>query len=220
MASRCSTYCATGILKKWYAEQILELSSDWNVQTYWYDWRRDLDEIADDLRSKIGGWFGDDAPVNLVAHSMGGLVSRTYITRHTKRWNKGGKLIMLGTPNHGSFAIPQVITGAIDTVRKLALLDVKHNLLEITGILGGLPGALEMLPSPLVMPAMAPLYQSSTWGGRVPQALLDRARRHHDLLAEVVDGGACFTLPDATVAPTTTFATGNGWTLSTATVRA
>lgn len=180
---------ATGILKKWYAEQILELSYDWNVQTYWYDWRRDLDEIADDLRARISVWFGDDSAVNLVAHSMGGLVSRTYIARHAKRWNKGGKLIMLGTPNHGSFAIPQVITGAMDTVRKLALVDVKHSLAEITAILGGLPGSLEMLPSPLVMPAMAPLYQGSTWGGRVPQTLLDRARRHHDLLAEVVDGG-------------------------------
>ena len=179
---------ATGILKKWYTEQILELSYDWNVQTYWYDWRRDLDETGDDLHEKIRGWFGDDAPVNLVAHSMGGLVSRTFIARHPERWKKGGKLIMLGTPNHGSFAIPQVITGAIDTVRKLALVDVTHSLEQITTILGGLPGSLEMLPSPLVMPAMARLYQGSTWGGRVPQALLDRARKHHDLLAEIVDG--------------------------------
>lgn len=179
---------ATGILKKWYAEQILAFSYDWNAQTYWYDWRRDLDEIADDLRTKIDGWFGADAPVNLVAHSMGGLVSRTYIARHKKRWDKGGKLVMLGTPNHGSFSIPQVITGAIDTVQKLARLDQKHNVAEITEILGGLPGALEMLPSPLIMPGMAALYQGSTWGGRVPQGLLDRARRHHDFLAGVVDG--------------------------------
>lgn len=179
---------ATGILKKWYAEQILAFSYDWNAQTYWYDWRRDLDEIADDLRAKIDAWFGAEAPVHLVAHSMGGLVSRTYIARHAKRWNKGGKLVMLGTPNHGSFSIPQVITGAIDTVRKLALVDQKHNVAEITEILSGMPGALEMLPSPLVMPGMADLYKSSTWGGRVPQALLDRARRHHDLLAPVVDG--------------------------------
>jgi pimeloyl-ACP methyl ester carboxylesterase len=180
---------ATGILKKYYAEQILELSTEWKLQTYWYDWRLSLDELADDLHSKINGWFGEDAAVHLVAHSMGGLVSRTYIARHAKRWNKGGKLIMLGTPNHGSFAIPQVITGAIDTVRKLASLDVTHSLAEITEILGQFPGSLEMLPSPLVMPAMTRLYQSTTWGGRVPQSLLDNARRHHDALADVVDGG-------------------------------
>ena len=179
---------ATGILKKWYAEQILDLSADWNTQAYWYDWRRDIDETADDLRLKIDGWFGDTAAVNLVAHSMGGLVSRTYIARHPVRWKKGGKLIMLGTPNHGSFAIPQVITGVIDTVQKLERLDLKHNRAQFTEILAGLPGSLQMLPSPLVMPAMDALYHGETWGGRVPQGLLDRARRHHDFLAEVVDG--------------------------------
>jgi pimeloyl-ACP methyl ester carboxylesterase len=178
---------ATGILKKWYADQIVALGQEWNVQTYWCDWRRDLDETADDLAAKIGGWFGADAPVHLVAHSMGGLVSRTFIHRHPRRWAKGGKLVMLGTPNHGSFSIPQVITGAIDTLRKLDLIDVKHNLAQLTEILGPLPGALQMLPSPLVMPSMARLYQSATWGGRVPQGLLDRARRHHDTLADVVD---------------------------------
>lgn len=179
---------ATGILKKWYAEQILELGYDWEVQTYWYDWRRDLDALADDLHARIGGWFGGTEAVHLVAHSMGGLVARTYIARHPKRWGQRGKLIMLGTPNHGSFAIPQLITGALDTVRKLAVVDLRHNLTQLTEILGTLPGALQMLPSPLVMPAMTPLYQASTWGGRVPQTLLDRARRHHDELAGVVDG--------------------------------
>lgn len=76
---------ATGFLKKWYAEQILELSDDWNVQTYWYDWWRNLNEISDDLFARINGWFGAEAPVNLVAHSMGGLVSRTFIARHPGR---------------------------------------------------------------------------------------------------------------------------------------
>lgn len=99
---------------------------------------------------------------------------------------------MLGTPNHGSFSIPQVITGAIDTVRKLALLDVTRSLDEATVILGALPGAIEMLPSPLVMPAMEPLYQSKTWGWRAPQPLLDSARRHHEILDGVVDGDRMF----------------------------
>jgi pimeloyl-ACP methyl ester carboxylesterase len=183
-----SSVQATGIIKKYYAEQILELIQEWNVQTFWYDWRRDLSETADDLHAKIVGWFGADAPVHLVAHSMGGLVSRTYIARHPERWNKGGKLIMLGTPNHGSFSIPQVVTGVSDTVRKLALLDVTNSLGAITKILSGMPGILQMLPSPLVMPAMAPLYKSSTWGGNIPQSLLDQALKQHESIAEIVDG--------------------------------
>jgi pimeloyl-ACP methyl ester carboxylesterase len=181
---------ATGILKKWYSEQLLGLAADgWNVQAFWYDWRQDLAQIADSLRQQIDRWFGPDAPVNLVAHSMGGLVSRTYILRHAQRWGKKGRLIMLGTPNHGSFAIPQVITGASDTIRKLAIVDITHSLRELCDILNGFPGSLQMLPSPLAMKAMERMYdaaQWSTWG--VPQRILDIARASHERLANVVDG--------------------------------
>ena len=181
---------ATGILKKWYSEQLLGLAADgWNVQAFWYDWRQDLANIADSLRQQIDHWFGPDATVNLVAHSMGGLVSRTYILRHAQRWGKKGRLIMLGTPNHGSFAIPQVITGAYDTIRKLAIVDVTHSLRELCDILNGFPGSMQMLPSPLAMKEMERMYnaaQWSTWG--VPQKILDIARASHERLANVVDG--------------------------------
>src|SRR5580765_845661 len=121
-----------------------------NVKTFWFDWRQDLAGVADNLRQQIDGWFGPSADVHLVAHSMGGLVSRTYILRHPDRWGKKSRLVMLGTPNHGSFAIPQVITGAYDTVRKLALLDLTHNLRDLCTILNSFPGSMQMLPSPLV----------------------------------------------------------------------
>jgi pimeloyl-ACP methyl ester carboxylesterase len=181
---------ATGILKKWYSEQLLGLAADgWNVQAFWYDWRQDLAQIADSLRQQVDRWFGPDATVNLVAHSMGGLVSRTYILRHAQRWKKKGRLIMLGTPNHGSFAIPQVITGAYDTIRKLAIVDLTHSRRELCDILNGFPGSMQMLPSPLAMNAMERMYdaaQWSTWG--VPQKILDIARASHERLADVVDG--------------------------------
>jgi pimeloyl-ACP methyl ester carboxylesterase len=180
----------TGILKKWYSEMLLGLAADqWNVQSLFYDWRLDLAETADALRVKIDGWFGANAPVNLVAHSMGGLVSRTFILRHGDRWNKGGRLVMLGTPNHGSFAIPQVITGAMDTVRKLAVVDFKHNRAELLGILNTMPGSMQMLPSPYVMPAMEKMYDASTWAGYgVARKLLELARTSHTRLQKIVDG--------------------------------
>ena len=181
---------ATGVLKKWYAEMLLGLGADqWNVQSFFYDWRKDLAETADALRAQIDAWFGPSAPVHLVAHSMGGLVSRTFILRHPQRWGKTARLIMLGTPNHGSFAIPQVITGAFDTVRKLALVDLTHSRAELLAILNSFQGSFQMLPSPLVMPAMAPMYDEKTWGGSgVAGKLLDRARQSHEQLAKIVDG--------------------------------
>jgi pimeloyl-ACP methyl ester carboxylesterase len=181
---------ATGIPKKWYSKQLLGLAADgWNVQAFWYDWRQDLARIADSLRQQIDRWFGSDATVNLVAHSMGGLVARTYILRHAQRWGNRGRLIMLGTPNHGSFAIPQMITGAYDTIRKLAIVDVTHSLRELCDILNGFPGSMQMLPSPFAMKTMERMYDAalwSTWG--VPQKILDIALASHERLANVVDG--------------------------------
>lgn len=181
---------ATGIIKKYYAEQLLGLTADgWNVKAFWYDWRQDLARIADVLRKQIDVWFGADAPAHLVAHSMGGLVSRTYIQRYPERWRKGGRLVMLGTPNHGSFAIPQVITGAYDTIRKLALLDLTHSRRDLCDILNTFPGSLQMLPSPLVMQPMERMYQAGLWSAwGVPQKILNLARTSHERLAKVVDG--------------------------------
>ncbi len=190
---------ATGILKKWYSEMLLNLAQeDWNVQAFWFDWRRDLTESADVLREQMDEWFGKETPVHLVGHSMGGLVARTFILRHPDRWKRawdskgsgaaGGRLIMLGTPNHGSFAIPQICTGVESSVRKLVIADVKHSASELVGIVNTFPGSYQMLPSPAVMPNMEPLYQAETYGSfGVPQALLDNARRYHEALSPIVD---------------------------------
>jgi hypothetical protein len=180
---------ATGILKKWYSEMLLNLAADrWNVQAFWYDWRLDLADIADTLRAQIDRWFGPNSSVSLVAHSMGGLISRTYILRHPDRWAKGGQLVMLGTPNHGSFSIPQFITGALDTVRKLAILDVTHSRRELLDVFNTFPSSIQMLPSPLVISEMEKLYDEATWSGfGVTQKLLDLSRHNHERLASVVD---------------------------------
>jgi pimeloyl-ACP methyl ester carboxylesterase len=189
---------ATGILKRFYGEQILSLSQNWTVRTFWYDWRKDLDVTADALAAQLSSWFPENTPVHLVAHSMGGLVARTFIQRHPERWKRmwdekeggkaGGRLVMLGTPNYGSFAIPQVICGLDDTVRKLALLDLLHGVSGLLRILNTFVGSYQMLPSPFEMAHMEPLYQSATYADlRVPQRHLDTARRHHDRLRKVID---------------------------------
>src|SRR5262249_45560849 len=100
---------ATGIYLRYYASQLVSLSNEWNVRPFFYDWRRDIRIAADELFQSIITWFGSEDAVHLVAHSMGGLVARSYIVRHPDRWNKGGRLVMLGTPNYGSFAVPRLL---------------------------------------------------------------------------------------------------------------
>jgi pimeloyl-ACP methyl ester carboxylesterase len=190
----------SGILKLFYGELILSLSENWNVQTFWYDWRRDLRDSAAALEERLRAWFPKDAPVHFVCHSMGGLVARTFIHSYPQHWRSmwdrdaqrpgalGGRLIMMGTPNHGSFAALQVITGLEPLVRWLAQLDLKDSLSELLSILNTFVGTFQMLPSPRVLKELEPLFHADTYGDlRVPQSRLDEARAHIDRLANVVD---------------------------------
>ncbi|MGH3087568.1 MAG: hypothetical protein ACRDSJ_09655, partial [Rubrobacteraceae bacterium] len=166
---------ATGILKKYYGDALLSLSESWTVRAFWFDWRKDLNLAAAELNARLGGWFGSDAPVHIVAHSMGGLVARTFIKNHSKRWEKmwdekgdgkaGGRLVMLGTPNHGSFAMPQAITGAASLVKWLARIDLTNDRDELLRIFNSFVGPYQMLPSPLKLRNVGPLYKSKTYAG-------------------------------------------------------
>ena len=162
--------------------------------------RKDLDLAADELAVKANAWFGPNTPFHIVAHSMGGLVARTFIKRHTARWKsmwdgrsnhkgtEGGRLVMLGTPNHGSYLIPQVITGLSSTIRKIERVDVWHDLASILQVVNSFVGSFQMLPSPLEDKEAEPLYRTETYGDlKIPGALLDIARTHHEELREVID---------------------------------
>lgn len=198
---------ATGVLKSYYGEIQLALARSWNVRVFPFDWRRSLDIAADDLLARINAWFGPGVPVHLVAHSMGGLVARTFIVRHRERWStmwdrghrdpdprlsrpagaRGGRLVMLGTPNHGSYLIPQMVTGLAGTIAKLARFDFRHSLGEIRRIASSFVGAVQMLPSLLQDPTAAPLYEAATYGAIGPSAAaLELATVQHRRLREVV----------------------------------
>jgi pimeloyl-ACP methyl ester carboxylesterase len=187
---------ATGLIKRYYAEQLLYLSRNWRVRGFWYDWRKDLNLSAELLKMQMTSWFNDDEPVHLVAHSMGGLVARTFIKNYPDRWNtmwdvqgngrRGGRLIMLGTPNYGSFTIPQVLTGLERDVKRLAKLDLRHNMDAMLEIIHSFPGIYQMLPSP-DKASVEELYQAETYGGlNIPQHYLNNARNHHKVLKDVV----------------------------------
>ena len=198
--SSVSRIQATGILKRYYGELLLSLMPHWNTHAFWYDWRLDINAAADHLAMKIHEWFGDNDPVHLVAHSMGGLVARAFIKQYPERWKsmwdaeangmRGGRLVMLGTPNHGSFTIPQLLLGLNDTVRKLALLDLRHNMQDLLNIAKTFVGTYQMLPSPLVpgMEDMQRLYEVSTYTPLDPLlSRLDLACEFHRGLRAVVD---------------------------------
>jgi pimeloyl-ACP methyl ester carboxylesterase len=191
---------ATGILKRYYGELLLSLMQSWNAHACWYDWRLDINNSADQLAQKLHEWFGDNEPVHLVAHSMGGLVARAFIKKYPERWKsmwdsdndgrRGGRLVMLGTPNHGSFTIPQLLLGLNDTLNKLALVDLRHNVQDLLNIIKTFVGSYQMLPSPLVqgMEDMQRLYEASTYEPLAPlPSRFALAREFHNGLSTVID---------------------------------
>jgi len=81
----------------------------------YYDWRKSNEETAFSfLKQKIdeAKTISGKTKVDLIAHSMGGLVSRAYVQSNSYG-NDVEHLIMLGTPNHGSSDVYSVWEGGV-----------------------------------------------------------------------------------------------------------
>ncbi len=179
----------SGLDKDSYAEPILWLKAYWNVVPYPYDWRKDLDQAAQGLKILIETKFKAQ-PVHLLAHSMGGLVARNFIRLYPKVWKamseptrvQGGRLIMIGTPNYGSYAIANAMVAGDKLVKRLAAADLRHDVDEVLDVLNGFVGSYQLLPSYTKLSASEQcLYDRSTWG-RYPIVAthLERAKKFHE----------------------------------------
>lgn len=144
-----------------YNPMIEQLSGSYDVEPFPYDWRLSVTEAAAKLARAITKKLDElkqlNLPVNIVAHSMGGVVFRAMMTNHPNVWerlceHKDARVVMLGTPNSGSHAMGMVLTGQDGLIRRLALLDFKHNLEELLDIIREYPGVFEMLPYELLDP--------------------------------------------------------------------
>jgi pimeloyl-ACP methyl ester carboxylesterase len=149
---------------------VLALGGRWNVTPFAYDWRKDIDDSSNELAKLIRRDF-QGKPVHLVAHSMGGLVCRNFIRLHPDLWEamkdpalvRGGRLIMLGTPNYGSFCIPQVLTGQDKMISLLATLDLRHDPGDFLDVTNSFVGSYMMLPAPM---KLTPALRVSPGNGR------------------------------------------------------
>lgn len=141
-----------------------------------FDWRLDLDRLA---RAFVRALDGSGArKVFVVAHSMGGLVARAALA-HDKR-GRIGRLLQLGTPNEGSYALLQALRAVYPTVRKIASLDRTHTAEALArSVFLTLPGLYQMLPT-TAAGASIDLFNAGHWPDdamKPDEKLLDRARR-------------------------------------------
>ncbi len=138
-----------------------------------YDWRSDIAALGKRLAARIAEDGRNE--VAIIGHSMGGLVARAALT-HTAG-QRVSQLIMLGTPNAGSLAAVQALRGTYSVVRKIAMLDLRHDAEYLARqVFSTFPGLHELLPANNSVSDLD-LFDASAWpsSGPGPDPALLRA---------------------------------------------
>lgn len=144
-----------------------------------YDWRLGIEESGASLAARLRQQ--GSRRLAIVAHSMGGLLSRAALalpgTQHVER------VVLLGTPNQGSFAPVQVLRGTYSVVRKIARLDGASTAERLTEeVFNSFPSLYQMIPA-AGRKGAADLLDPRSWpdsGPALRPPLLERARRFRE----------------------------------------
>jgi CHAT domain-containing protein/pimeloyl-ACP methyl ester carboxylesterase len=153
-----------------YDDLIDRLADTHEVIPFAFDWRRPIEDEARRLAAAVDlaltARSASQQPVRIVAHSMGGLVARTMRLEKPDTWKRmmardGARLLMLGTPNGGSWAPMQVMSGD-DTFGNV--LVAFGSLFDNGGarkMMAGMPGFIQLQAS-LLDPKFG-LDKASSW---------------------------------------------------------
>jgi pimeloyl-ACP methyl ester carboxylesterase len=179
-----------------------------NHEIFSYDWRKSLLQSAAALRDLVlklhqanGG-----KKVNLVAHSMGGLMVRTALMQHgAELWPKLGKIVFIGTPHYGATAIAGYVKNHLWGFELMAMLGrylSRATLRSLCGVIGMLPAPRGIYPGtrendpnpwqpedaedPYVHPcANFDLYQADAWKLDLDAAATANLQRILDAAADL-----------------------------------
>jgi tetratricopeptide (TPR) repeat protein len=147
------TVAHDGPLDLFYENLISFLSNDHDVSACAFDWRRPIEDSANVLADLVEKLLDErkstGTPVRLIAHSMGGVVARTMQIVRPKTWKRmmdvpGARLLMLGTPNGGSFAPMQMLSGDDSFGNLLTLIGAPFRGHETRQLIAQFPGLLQL----------------------------------------------------------------------------
>jgi pimeloyl-ACP methyl ester carboxylesterase len=184
---------AMGVVLFSYLRLRLQLAaSGFDVACVDYDWRFGVDELGRQLAQRIEA--EPHAQVHLVAHSMGGLVSRAALSLPVR--HKVRQVVLLGVPNEGSFACVQAIRGTYPVVRKLARLDARASAEQLAQeVFNTFPSLYHLLPTSARTHPID-LFDANQWpqhgprprpellrAARESRACLDCAHAHYSVVA-------------------------------------
>src|SRR5262245_50227779 len=168
-------------------------SGDKRLYLFPYDWRRDLEQTANDLAAQVDAVDRDGAKeIFIVAHSMGGLVSRLVLETaayDNRPWfRKIKSFIALGTPHQGApLALARVL--GLDSTLGISKEDFRKLASDPR-----YPSGYQLLPAPneaacwnkedLAVGAVDIYDPTTAERLGLNTALLARARFVHDSLAQ------------------------------------
>jgi pSer/pThr/pTyr-binding forkhead associated (FHA) protein len=109
-----------------------------NFMEFAYDWRQDVRRSARELAQFVEAWEVN-APITIIAHSLGTLVSRYYIEKLGGK-KKVGRLMLIGGPHQG---VPKIAANLLNGVDLLpfGLMGKK-----LTEVIESFPTCYQILP--------------------------------------------------------------------------
>ncbi|MEO8806415.1 MAG: CHAT domain-containing protein, partial [Burkholderiaceae bacterium] len=173
-----------------YDDLIERLADTHEVIPFAYDWRRPVEDEARRLATAVDAALAarnvSQQPVRLIAHSMGGLVARTMRLEKPETWQRmmareGGRLLMLGTPNGGSWAPMQTLSGDDNFGNALVAFGSLFDNGGTRKMMAAMPGFIQLQAS-LLDPTLG-LDKASTWQKLAEDdmaALRDRSLWHDE----------------------------------------
>ncbi len=153
-----------------YSDLTAYLAHTHEVIPFGYDWRRPLQEEALRLAARIQLALDARAttkqPVRILAHSMGGLLARTLQLVDPTTWNRlmahaDSRFVMLGTPNGGSWAPMQVLSGDDTFGNALAAIGSPFANRKARSLMAQMPGFLQLQAN--LLDDKQGLAVASTW---------------------------------------------------------
>ncbi|HEY8405198.1 MAG TPA: CHAT domain-containing protein [Flavobacteriales bacterium] len=145
---------ASSLIGNFYKKICEYLQSEYDVVTFPYDWRKPIKEESAKLASQIEYYLNKfpHVSISIVAHSMGGLVTRHLAIDHEQLWSRmnernGFRTLLLGSPLGGSYMIPEVLIGEGNRIKQLATLDITNDAEELLKVFAQYPGLQDLLPT-------------------------------------------------------------------------
>ncbi len=161
---------ADGAVGGVYDALVAHLAQTHETTVFAFDWRRPIEgearRLADVVDAALAARATSGQPVRIVAHSMGGLVARTLAIERPATWQRfaargGARLLMLGTPNAGSWSPMQTLSGDDTIGNTLAAVGSLFDNRGARDTMAGMPGFLQLQAG--LVEASLRLDRAATW---------------------------------------------------------